>query len=183
MLAIFGMLFYDSARPGEPTTRCRTNGVFGQNICQRLGELAIKRRNVCAATHDLRKGWDQPALTAIFLSTLRASAVFGRVTVSTTLLEAHRDSVNIDAFGDLKGELEWAEAALTHVVAFLSLLSFFLLLALDRQHSALARWRSAHRRTRPRLIFAPGTEAPRRLAGTPLSSWLPRSSATNRPAT
>jgi hypothetical protein len=27
--------------------------VFGQNIRQRLGELAIKRRNVCAATHYL----------------------------------------------------------------------------------------------------------------------------------
>ena len=47
MLAIFGMLFYDSARPSEPTTRCRTNGVFGQNVRQRLGELVIKRRN-CA---------------------------------------------------------------------------------------------------------------------------------------
>ena len=87
MLAIFGVLFYHSARPGEPTTRCRTNGVFGQNVCQRLGELAIKRRDVCVATHDLRQGSDQPALTAIFLSTLRASAVFGRVTVSTPFLK------------------------------------------------------------------------------------------------
>src|SRR4029077_18819621 len=102
----------------EPTTGCRTSGMLGQNVRQRLGELAIKCRNVRAVTHDLsqiycrdpsastvmvprrslsgklkgapasiqdaedqaRKGWDQPALTAIFFSTLRASAVFGRVT-------------------------------------------------------------------------------------------------------
>jgi hypothetical protein len=43
MLAVFGMLFDGDASPGEPTTGCRTNGVFGQNVCQRLGELAIKR--------------------------------------------------------------------------------------------------------------------------------------------
>jgi hypothetical protein len=47
------MFFDSSASPGKPTTRCRTDGVFGQNVCQRLGELAIQRRNVCAATHDL----------------------------------------------------------------------------------------------------------------------------------
>ena len=87
MLAVFWMLFDGSASPGKPTTGCRTNGVFGQNVCQRLGELAIKRRNVCAATHDLLKGWDQPALTAIFLSALRASALFGSVTASTPFLK------------------------------------------------------------------------------------------------
>ena len=52
MLAVFGMLFDGDASPGKPTTGCRTNGVFCQNVCQRLGELAIKRRNVRAAPKD-----------------------------------------------------------------------------------------------------------------------------------
>jgi hypothetical protein len=87
MLAVFRVLLDGGARPGEPTTRCRTNGVFRQNVSQRLGELAIKRRNVCAATHDLRKGRDPPALTMIFLSALRASARFDSVTASTPFLK------------------------------------------------------------------------------------------------
>jgi hypothetical protein len=87
MLAVFGMLFDGDASPGEPTTGCRTNGVFGQNVSQRLGELAIKRRNVCAATHDLRKGRDQPVLTVIRFSALRASAFFGSVTASIPFLK------------------------------------------------------------------------------------------------
>ena len=87
MLAVFRMLFHGSASPGEPTTGCRTNGVFGQNVCQCLGKLAIKRRNVCTATHDLRKGWDQPVLTVIRFSALRASALFGSVTASIPFLK------------------------------------------------------------------------------------------------
>jgi hypothetical protein len=78
MLAVFRMLFHGSASPGEPTMGCRTNGVFAQNVRQCLGELAIKRRNVRAATHDLRKGRDPPALTVILLSALRASELFGK---------------------------------------------------------------------------------------------------------
>lgn len=70
--------FSRQREPCEPTTGCWTNGVFGQNVCQRLGELAIKRRNVRAATHDLLKGRDPPALTVIFLSALRASELFGK---------------------------------------------------------------------------------------------------------
>ena len=68
MLAVFGMLFDGDASPGKPTTGCRTNGVFGQNVCQRLGELAIKRRNVCAAIHDLPSAINQAtsALEGIF---------------------------------------------------------------------------------------------------------------------
>jgi hypothetical protein len=62
--SLYWMLFHGSASPGEPTTGCRTNGVFGQSVCQRLGELAIKRRNVCAATHDLSKR-DKPGASAL----------------------------------------------------------------------------------------------------------------------
>jgi hypothetical protein len=44
--------FFTTAR-ALSTTGCRTGGMLGQNVRQRLGELAIKCRNVCAATHDL----------------------------------------------------------------------------------------------------------------------------------
>src|SRR6478672_3947465 len=98
MLAVFRMLFHGNASPGESTTGCRTSGMLGQNVRQRLGEFAIKRRNVCGATHDLRKGRDPPALTVIFLSALRASALFGSVSASTPFLN--------DALGHPKGALE-----------------------------------------------------------------------------
>ena len=68
--------FYEPDLPADPDSpfardasnklvrRGYSNGVFGQNVCQRLGELAIQRRNVRAATHDL----SQRRLTAAVLS-------------------------------------------------------------------------------------------------------------------
>jgi hypothetical protein len=52
MLTVFRMLLHGDPSPRESTTGCRTNGLLGQNVHQRLGELAIKRRNVRAFGHD-----------------------------------------------------------------------------------------------------------------------------------
>ena len=64
MLAVFRVLLDGSASPCESTTGCRTSGMLGQNVHQCLGELAIKRRNVRAATHNL----SQTRQTAAVLS-------------------------------------------------------------------------------------------------------------------
>jgi len=44
MLTVFRVLPDGGAGPRESATGCRTNGMFSQDVRQRLGELAIKRR-------------------------------------------------------------------------------------------------------------------------------------------
>src|SRR6516225_6131292 len=53
MLTVFRVLLHGGPCPRETATGCRTSGLFGQNVHQRLGELTIKRRNVRAFTHRL----------------------------------------------------------------------------------------------------------------------------------
>ena len=60
MLTVFRVLFNGGPSPRESTTGCRTDGLFGQNVHQRLSELAIKRRNVRASSHDPLKRDSQP---------------------------------------------------------------------------------------------------------------------------
>ena len=60
MLTVFRVLFDGGTSPRELTTGCRTNGLFGQNVHQRLGELAIKCRNVRAFGHDSLNCDSQP---------------------------------------------------------------------------------------------------------------------------
>ena len=60
MLTVFWVLLQGGPSPRELTTGCRTNGLFGQNVHQRLGELAIKCRNVRAFGHDFLNRDSQP---------------------------------------------------------------------------------------------------------------------------
>jgi hypothetical protein len=64
-------------------------------------------------------------------SALRASALFGSVTASTPFLK-----LALILSASWKGPLERAEATLTHGIAFLLSFSLFLLLSLNRQHTA-----------------------------------------------
>src|SRR5262245_48266452 len=45
-LAVVGVLLDGSASPCEPTTACRANGIFRENLRQCVCELAIECRNV-----------------------------------------------------------------------------------------------------------------------------------------
>jgi hypothetical protein len=60
MLTVFRVLLHGGPSPRKSTTGCRTNGLFGQNVRQRLGKLAIKRRNVRAFGHDSLNHDSQP---------------------------------------------------------------------------------------------------------------------------
>jgi len=51
MFGVFGMFLGGSARPGKSPAACRANGVFRENLGQRIRELLIEDRNVGAAGH------------------------------------------------------------------------------------------------------------------------------------
>jgi hypothetical protein len=52
MLAVIRMLLDGNTTSREAATACRANGIFRENFRQCFRELAIKSRNVWAATHD-----------------------------------------------------------------------------------------------------------------------------------
>ncbi len=51
MLGVFRMLFDGSARPSKSSAARRTNGIFRENLSQRIRELLIKCQNLGATGH------------------------------------------------------------------------------------------------------------------------------------
>jgi len=52
MLAVVGLLHDGSASPCESATPCRANGIFRENLRQRIRELTIMCRNISVTSHD-----------------------------------------------------------------------------------------------------------------------------------